>query len=401
MMLVHKSFSQCSLDFLKYKCLTMTIQNKSKSGYHKPPKPFSLSFTNIRGLRCNFSHVESFLCNSLPDVLAICETNLNPSISSSDFSVPGYLPLNRKDSSIHMHGLGIFVRDTLPISRELNLESSDESYICLRQSLLQSTSYLFFVYRSPSSQSCSVIDSISENIDKALLAHPSANIFVFGDFNIHHSEWLPFSHTTSSSGINTYNFAISHSLTQLVDSPTRTPDRNDQEPSLLDLFLSSNPDICKTSTSCPLGNSDHSVVNVAIDFNSSLTHDPPIHRQLFSYHRGDWDNFRDLIRDIPLDYIFSLDADNCAKEITSWLQVGIDAFIPSRKYQVKSHSAPWFSPAIAAAISHRNHFYHLYQRCSTEENRNLFVRARNDCKKIIEPSTRKFISYHASINICG
>ena len=134
---------------------------------------FSLSFTIIRGLRGNFSHVESFLTNSSPDILAICKTNLDPSISSSDFGVPGHLSLNRKDSLIHMHGLCF--------SRELNLESSDESYICLRLSLLQSTSYLFFGYRTPSSQSCSVVNSILDNIDKALLTHLSANIFVFGD----------------------------------------------------------------------------------------------------------------------------------------------------------------------------------------------------------------------------
>ena len=68
-----------------------------------------------------------------------------------------------------MHGLGIYVRDSLPASQELNLESSDESYICLRLSLLKSTGYLFFVYQPSLSQSCSVVNSISENIDKALL----------------------------------------------------------------------------------------------------------------------------------------------------------------------------------------------------------------------------------------
>ena len=81
---------------------------------------------------------------------------------------------------------------SIPASRELNLECSDESYICLSLLLLQSTSYLFFVYRSRSSQSCSVINSVSENIDKILLSHPSANIFVFGDFNIYHVEWLQY-----------------------------------------------------------------------------------------------------------------------------------------------------------------------------------------------------------------
>ena len=142
---------QLLFDLISLICLILTINNKSKSGYCKPPIPFSLSFTNIRGLRGNFSHVEFFLANSLPDILAICETNLDSSVSSLNFSVPGYLHLNRKDSLIYMHGLGVYVRVSLPASRELNLESSDESYICIRLSLLQPTGYLFFAYRSPSS----------------------------------------------------------------------------------------------------------------------------------------------------------------------------------------------------------------------------------------------------------
>ena len=63
-----------------------------------------LSFTNIRGLRSNFVDCESFLESNLPDILALCETNLHDSIDSGNFSVRGYLPLIRKDSSTHMHG---------------------------------------------------------------------------------------------------------------------------------------------------------------------------------------------------------------------------------------------------------------------------------------------------------
>ena len=45
-----------------------------------------------------------------------------------------------------------------------------------------------------------------------------------------------------------------------------------------------------------------------------------------------------------------------ASEFCEWVQVGIDVYIPHRKYQVKSHSSPWFLAACAAAIVHRNHF---------------------------------------------
>ena len=36
-----------------------------------------LSFTNIQRLRSNFVDCESFLESNSPDILALCETNLN------------------------------------------------------------------------------------------------------------------------------------------------------------------------------------------------------------------------------------------------------------------------------------------------------------------------------------
>ena len=83
-----------------------------------------LSFTNIRGLRSNFVDCESFLESNSPDILALCETNLDDSIDSGNFSVRGYLPLIRKDSSTHMHGLAVYVKEGLPFARDLSLENS-------------------------------------------------------------------------------------------------------------------------------------------------------------------------------------------------------------------------------------------------------------------------------------
>ena len=46
-----------------------------------------LSFTNIRGLHLNFVDCESFLQSNSPDILPLCETNLDHSIDSGNFSV--------------------------------------------------------------------------------------------------------------------------------------------------------------------------------------------------------------------------------------------------------------------------------------------------------------------------
>ena len=95
-----------------------------------------LSFTNIWGLHSNFVECESFLESNSPDILALCETNLDDSIDSGNFSVRGYLPLIRKDSSTHMHGLAVYVKEGLPFAPDLSLENYADSYLCFRQALL-------------------------------------------------------------------------------------------------------------------------------------------------------------------------------------------------------------------------------------------------------------------------
>ena len=320
-----------------------------------------LSFTNIRGLRSNFVDCESFLESNSPDILALCETNLDDSIDSGNFSVRGYLLLIRKGSSTHMHGLAVYVKEGLPFARDLPLENSADSYFCFRLAVLHSVSYFFFLYRSPSSSLCTVFDSISSNIDQVLSIKPSANVFVFGDFNVYHKDWLTYSGGTDRPGELCYNFSISNDLTQIADFPTRIPDCDSQSPALMDLFISSDDSICSTMAFPPLGNSDH-VVSVSIDFPINSKQDTPFHNVAYDYSRADWDGLRDHLRDVPWEDIFKLGAGAAASEFCEWVQVRIGVYIPHRKYQVKPHSSPWFSAACAAAIVHRNDFLRLYQQ---------------------------------------
>ena len=154
----------------------MTILSKAcKPDKFQLQNSLKLSFTNIWGLHSNFVDCKNFLELNSPDILALCETNLDCSIDSGKFSVRGYLPLIQKDSSTHMHGLAVYVKEGL-ISRKLC------RFLCFRLALLHSVSYFFFLYWSPSSSLCMVFHSISSNIDEVLTINPSTNVFAFGDF---------------------------------------------------------------------------------------------------------------------------------------------------------------------------------------------------------------------------
>ena len=96
-----------------------------------------------------FCWFKSFLESNSPNILALCETNLDESIDSGNFSVRGYLPLIWKDSSTHMNGPTVYVKEGLPFAQDLSLENSTDSYLRFRLTLLHSVSYFFFLYWSP------------------------------------------------------------------------------------------------------------------------------------------------------------------------------------------------------------------------------------------------------------
>ena len=102
----------------------------------------------------------------------------------------------------------------------------------------------------------------------------------------------------------------------------------------MDFFLSSDASTCSTIAFPPLGNSDHVVVSVSIDFPSNSQQDALFHRIAYDYSPADWDGLRDHLRDVPWEDIFKLGASAAVSEFCEWVQFGIDVYIPHRKYQV-------------------------------------------------------------------
>ena len=85
-----------------------------------------------------------------------------------------------------MHGLPVYVKEELPFAGELSLENSADTYFiqCLTS----------FSYLSSFSPLCTLFDSILSNIDEVVSINSSINLFVFGDFNIHHKNSMVFSY---------------------------------------------------------------------------------------------------------------------------------------------------------------------------------------------------------------
>ena len=133
--------------------------------------------------------------------------------------------------------------------------------------------------------------------------------------------------------INLVNSFIitSNDLIQKVNFPTRIPDCDSHNPPLLDLFLSSDTSISSTMAFPPLGNSDH-VVSVSIDFPTNSQRDALFHRIAYDYSCADCDGLYGHLKDVPWEDIFKFSASAAASEFCKRVQVGIDVYIPHRKY---------------------------------------------------------------------
>ena len=73
------------------------------------------------------------------------------------------------------------------------------------------------------------------------------------------------------------------------------------------------------------------------------------------------------------------------------VQVGIVVYIPHRKYQVKPHSSLWFPAACAAAIVHRNHFFHVYQKGKCSDSKVNFRKTSNHCKSVLKGAKLAYV----------
>ena len=86
----------------------------------------------------------------------------------------------------------------------------------------------------------------------------------------------------------------------------------------------------------PLGNSDHGIVSVPIDLASYSQWHALFHHIAYYYSPADWGGLCDQV---TWEDIFNLNISAAASEFCEWDQVGIDVYIPHRKYQVKPHAS--------------------------------------------------------------
>ena len=285
------------------------------------------------------------------------------------------------------------MRSDVTCSHAPALESSEFSTIWLRLQSHSITKFICAVYLSPnSSDYVKFFDYLSSKVEHILSHFPFAEITILGDFNVHHQLWLssPF---TDQPGEHAFNFAILNDLEQLVQLPTRVPDRLGDTPNILDLFLTTNPSAYTVKLFSPLGSSDHNLISATCPIAPIPPQDPPARRCLWHYNSARWEDLRRYYSDFPWnDYCFRAgDPSLCAERITEVIVSGMEAYIPHTFSDPKARK-PWFNSACSRAVIGREAAHKRYRSHPSPESHALYISARNQAKSVLQLAKNSFIN---------
>ena len=233
-----------------------------------------------------------------PDIIAITEIkpkNYVRELTEKEYEIDGYKfeheNLEEKNST---RGVGIYVNESLNFSKVMTNKIIDPNEDAPREVIsielrLEGKERMLFsnIYRNPSSDGRANVN-INNFFQKIGSAKYDDKVIV-GDFNRKEIKWHDV--TYSSEDDTAFIEATRDSfLTQHILQPTRG--RGTNEPSLLDLFFSSNEESVENiEFHSPLGKSDHSLIKVTY---RSQPEKLPI-KKICEYHKADFQMMKEML----------------------------------------------------------------------------------------------------------
>ena len=320
------------------------------------------------------------------------ETQISDSSDTACFNVPSYYLYSNFSPN---GGCCAYVREDVVCSRVQRLESDEFPTVWLRLTCQSSTKYICSLYLSSNKTDYTkFFQFLNSKVDFIISSSPSAEIIVLGDFNVHHREWL-YSRRTDAAGERAFEFCLENDFTQLVQYPTRIPDRLGDEPNILDLFLTTNPSLYTVNVSAALGSSDHLLVSVSFPLISGgqLERPPPSERRrLWHYGDANWKDLRLHFSVFPWnDHCFrGRGPSECVERITEVILDGMETYIPS-SFPSSRPQKPWFNTDCSRAIRLRDGAYREYRRLQTPESRSSYISCRNRAKTVIRLAKDSFL----------
>ena len=214
-------------------------------------KNITFSHLNINSLTNKFPELHDIFRNGACSIIFLSETKIDPSFPNAQFTITNYC-LHRQDRNIHGGGLLCYVHQMLPHRnrQDIAVNSNGIESIVIHVKVNKHNLFFIGVYKPPNINNAHLKNAIEDMMNKCYLE--SEHVYIIGDMNINFMK---------SQNVLT-DTLTSYDLKQVIKNPTCF--KSIQNPTLIDIILTSKPKLMKT-INIPLGISDfHNYIGGAI-----------------------------------------------------------------------------------------------------------------------------------------
>ena len=341
-------------------------------------KGLSYKLDKVNGLKIGHINVRSLLpkidqiryviskCNF--DIFCINESWLDDTILPHEYGVDGYSDV-AKHRNRHGGGVIIYVKNCISFKKRSDLETDILECLWIEFTYDKKPALLCSMYRPPSA--CTTYyNHMLDCIEKACLEDKFT--VITGDLNFNYV----LDETLCKNPLHLIE--TSNELKQLVDSYTRvTPTCK----SLIDVILSSHPDLHQSTGVCDLALSDHRLVYTVINCNKSSSK-KQIHNEITYRNYKNFDVHRfnaDLINSNVLQNVVNINDVNVAWNTfkSEFLRI-CNNHAPLCTSRVKNRYNPWINNEIVKLMYRRDFLHREMVRNPSDDVINEFKAVRHE-----------------------
>lgn len=340
---------------------------------------FNVVHINAQSIPAHYSDLSStFLSNDI-DAILVSESFLKPSLSSLQFSLPGFILIRNDRTGKGGGGVAIYLRSNIPytiLASSPNAYHEAAEYLLLEISLNHSKILLMVLY-SPSLH----IDYFT-TLDN-LLHHYCPfyrDILLLGDFNTcllkNDCRANKLSNILASVNLNILPLSATHKSPNCL-------------PSLLDLIIVSQPSNVKVYGQMASCFSYHDLLYMSYNIRSPKKKTEYSARR--SFMKVDPDS---LTRDTcALDWssVYCDNVDTAISHFNSNIISLYDRHAPVKKLRIKHKPSPWVTDDIRSAMAARDRANKRFKKFPSGDNLMQYKMLRNKCNKLCRTARRRYI----------
>ena len=302
---------------------------------------------------------------------------------------PQYVVI-RKDRCIGGGGVFLALKDHLTFVDEPTFHGNAEMVwvkLCLNKS---KPIYVCSLYRPPDSSSKTLfeLNNILATIHECSV---SPTILLAGDFNLpdlKFKDGIGYINRNPNYGYETNSLFVEmmndYGFEQFVTQPTR-------EDHLLDLVLSTNPDIIENVQVVP-GISDHEAITCQLVLPSEKPAATTL-RKVYQYHRADVRSINEELSNFTTSFLINNPYENTVENNWQKFKVTllhiVDKYVPSKHLNTEKH-LPWISKSIKLQIKQRKSLYDKAKQTQAASDWTAYRKARNQVNKALRATHQQY-----------